>query len=468
MTEQREQWGSRVGFILAAAGGAIGLGNIWKFPYVAGQNGGAAFILIYLAATLLIAFPILIGEILIGRKGQRNPVGSFRIVGKNRPFWTGFGYLGVLTGFIILSYYNVVAGWSLGYIFEAMRGVFAGFEDPLMAGFHYELLMANPLWIIGWQALFAAISIMVVYAGVQNGIEKYSKILMPLFLMILLFLVVWGIILDSEGKGLVFLFKPNWSVVSGKTILEALGQAFFSLSLGMGAMLTYGSYLKSDDNILSSALMIALLDVLIAVLAGIAIFTAVFAMGLNPDSGPGLVFKVLPAVFAKLPGGTLFGILFFALLTIAAVTSAISLLEVITSYFVDEKHYARHKVVIVVGIITFFMGIPSALSFGYWKDITLFGLNFFGILDYLSANIMLPLGGLAIAILLGWQLKSDFVIGELRKGAEKIADAAPWSLFTTKVYSSQRLNNGLIWRWIIRYLAPIVILLVFLYSLGLI
>ncbi|HDR05337.1 MAG TPA: sodium-dependent transporter [Candidatus Marinimicrobia bacterium] len=468
MSVQREQWGSRIGFVLAAAGGAIGLGNIWKFPYVAGQNGGAAFILIYLAASLLIAFPILIGEIFIGRKGQRNPVGSFRIVGQNRSIWTSFGYLGVLTGFIILSYYNVVAGWSLGYIIEALRGVFSGFEDPLMAGFHYELLMANPKWIIGWQAIFAAISVTVVYAGVQNGIEKYSKILMPLFLMILLFLVVWGIILDSEGKGLAFLFKPDWSVVKGKTILEALGQAFFSLSLGMGAMLTYGSYLKSDDNILSSALMVAILDVLIAILAGIAIFTAVFAMGLSPDSGPGLVFKVLPAVFAKLPGGTLFGVLFFLLLTIAAVTSAISLLEVISSYFVDEKNYTRHKVVVIVGIITFFLGIPSALSFGYWKNVTFFGLNFFGMLDYVSANIMLPLGGLAIAILLGWQLKKNDVITELRKGAENIVDASPWSLLSSKVYLSQRFNNGLIWHWIIRYVAPVVILLVFLYSLGLI
>lgn len=468
MTEKREQWGSSLGFILAAAGGAIGLGNIWKFPYVAGQNGGAAFIIIYLIAVMVIGFPVLIAEILVGRYGQLNPVGSYRMISRGSKFWVLFGYLGILTGFIILSYYNVVAGWSLGYVFEAMRNVFSQFTNPSIAANHYEKLVNHPVWIIGFQFLLSLITVLVVYLGVQRGIEKYSKILMPLFFFILLLLVIWGLILDKERASLIFLFKPDWSVVTPRTVLDALGQAFFSLSLGMGAMLTYGSYLHHNDNILKGSFFIALLDTLIAILAGIAIFAGVFAMGLSPEGGPGLVFKVLPAVFAKMPGGYFFGILFFVLLTIAAVTSAISLLEVIASYFVDEKKLPRHIVVLSAGIFTFLLGIPSALSFGIWSDKTLFGLNFFGILDFLSANVMLPIGGLAIALLIGWNFGKEEALAELSKGAGNWVSARISSLFSLSHQAGSKLTIGTFWFYLIKYLAPVIILLVFLNSLGLI
>ncbi|MDD3806664.1 MAG: sodium-dependent transporter, partial [Candidatus Marinimicrobia bacterium] len=356
MAAKRENWGSHIGFVFAAAGSAIGLGNIWKFPYLAGKNGGAAFILIYLISVFFIGLSLMIAEILIGRKSQLNPVGTYRTLSGGNRKWTFVGYLGVFTGFIILSYYNVVAGWSVGYFIEGLRGRIVSFTSSKQATTFFNQCVMNPAWIIGYQAIFSLFTMAVVYFGVIQGIEKISKILMPIFIAILLALVIWGISLEGSEEGLSFLLKPKWSNVSGRTILEALGQAFFSLSIGMGALLTYGSYLGPKNSILKSSLMIVILDTLVALLAGIAIFTSVFAMGFSPDAGTGLVFSVLPAVFSKMPGGNIVALLFFAFLTIASLTSAISLLEVITAYFVDEKKYSRHKVVVIAGLIVFLVG----------------------------------------------------------------------------------------------------------------
>ncbi|BFN37062.1 sodium-dependent transporter [Fidelibacter multiformis] len=466
MAETREHWGSHIGFILAAAGSAIGLGNIWKFPYVAGKNGGAAFILIYLISVFFIGISLVIAEILIGRKSQLNPVGAYRKLLKGHRGWTLVGYLGVFTGFIILSYYNVVAGWSVGYFIEGVRGSVLSFTSSEEAADFFNHQIMNPAWIIGYQAIFSILVLAVVYFGVAGGIERISRILMPVFLGILLILVGWGISLEGSREGLSFLLKPNWESVNGRTVLEALGQAFFSLSLGMGALLTYGSYLNKDDSILSSSIMIAFLDTLIALLAGVAIFTSVFAMGFSPDTGPGLVFCVLPAVFSKMPGGYAFGLLFFLLLTIAALTSAISLLEVITSYFVDEKKWTRHRVVLGAGLIVFLVGIPSALSFGPMRHVTVFKRTFFDFLDFLSSNILLPLGGLLMALFVGWYVKKTSILEEFRKGAGGWVDTHVLHPVKQIRHKTAFLTIGNVWFFVVKYLAPVVILLVFLYSIG--
>jgi len=468
MDTKREHWGSHIGFVLAAAGSAIGLGNIWKFPYVAGKNGGAAFILIYLISILFIGLSLVIAEILIGRRSQLNPVGAFRKISNGNRLWTLVGYLGVLTGFLILSYYNVVAGWSLGYFIEGFRGTYHSFASPESAALFFENRITDPVWIIGFQALFSLLVLAVVYYGVARGIERFSRILMPIFLLILLFLVVWGLTLEGSDEGLAFLLRPDWSNVTGKTVLEALGQAFFSLSLGMGALLTYGSYLREDESILSSSFMIVILDTLIALLAGVAIFTSVFAMGFSPDAGPGLVFCVLPAVFSKMPGGNLFALMFFILLAIAALTSAISLLEVIVSYFVDEKKWSRHKVVSAAGIVVFLFGIPSALSFSSFGQTIFFKRTFFDFLDHLSSNILLPVGGLFTALFIGWGVKKTVFFDEFRKGAGGWIDVHVFHYFSPVKKKFSYLTIGNVWFYVVKYIAPVIILLVFLKSIGII
>lgn len=450
-TSQREKWGSKIGFVLAAAGSAIGLGNIWKFPYVVGENGGAAFIIIYIICVFAIGLPVIIGEILLGRTTQRNPVGAFKAL-SNSKFWPYVGAMGVFAGFLILSFYSVVAGWSVGYIYEAANGVFYSFDSPQSAGNHFKQLTENINWGIGMLALFMLMSMFFVYAGVQKGIEKGSKILMPLLFILIIIVMIRGLTLEGSGQGLAFLFKPDWSKVSPTTILEALGQAFFTLSLGMGAMLTYGSYMSKDDNVPKASLQIVFLDTMIAIIAGIAIFTAVFATGQNASEGPGLIFHTLPIVFTKMPGGYFVGIIFFILLTIAALTSAISLLEVVTAYFVDEKKWKRHNAVLVFGFSAFLIGIPSVLSFNLMKDSTILGLNFFDMADYLSSNIMLPLGGMLIAIFIGYVWGIDRVILELKNGAEVIFKKHKWIIS--------------VWVILIKYFAPVLIFLVLLQSLG--
>jgi NSS family neurotransmitter:Na+ symporter len=448
---QRENWGSKIGFVLAAAGSAIGLGNIWKFPYIVGQNGGAAFIVVYIICVFIIGLPVIIAEILLGRTTQKNPVGAFKAL-SNSKFWPLVGAMGVFAGFLILSFYSVVAGWSVGYIYEAASGIFNTFESPQAAGNHFNALTSSVSWGIGMLALFMFLSMIFVYAGIQKGIEQGSKILMPLLFLLLIIVMIRGLTLEGSGDGLAFIFNPDWSKVTPKTILEALGQAFFSLSLGMGAMLTYGSYMSKNDEIPKASLQIVLLDTLVAIIAGVAIFTAVFATGQNAAQGPGLIFQTLPIVFTKMPGGYFVGIIFFILLTIAALTSAISLLEVVTAYFVDEKKWKRHNAVLVFGALAFLVGIPSVLSFNLMQDSKIFGMNFFDMANYLSSNIMLPLGGLLIALFVGYVWGIDKVLSELKQGSEKFFSKYNWII------------SG--WVILIKYFAPILIFLVLLQSLG--
>ncbi len=418
----REHWGSRVGFILAATGSAIGLGNIWKFPFITGMYGGAAFVLTYLICIALIGFPVMLIEFAVGRKTQLNAVGAFKTLAPGTP-WLIVGGLGVASGFVILSYYSVVAGWTLGYIFVAISGVFHNFATPAEAGQYFSEFGGSPHLAILLHLAFMTMCVMVVIKGIKRGIEKWTKILMPVLLFILVVLMVRGLTLPGAEKGVSFLFKPDWSKLTGTTILVALGHAFFTLSLGMGCMITYGSYLSRKDNLVSSAFTVVLLDTGIALMAGIAIFTAVFAHGLAPDAGPALIFHVLPTVFPHIPGGEIFGVLFFLLLLIAALTSGISLLEVVIAYFVDQKGWSRKRATLLLGSVVFALGVPSALSAVSSAPIgrlqILFGMTFFDLMDYMSFKYMLPLGGFLMTIFVAYFWGAKEFIEELRVGCPK-------------------------------------------------
>ena len=336
----RGNWNSKTGFILAAAGWAVGLGNLWRFPYTAGNNGGGAFLICYLLSVLIIALPVLIAEISLGRFTQKNPVGAYQAI-RNTWLWKGVGFLGVASGFMILSFYSVVAGWTVGYFAKSVRGQFKGI-DPQQARDQFASFAADPWLQLILISLFIALTIYVVAKGVSGGIEKYSKVLMPMLLGILVLMLLRSLTLEGAGKGIAFYLNPDFSKISPRTIIAAMGQAFFSLSLGMGTMITYGSYLSKKDNIPGSAAWVAGLDTLIAIMAGFIIFPALFSQGMNPaDWGPGAMFEALPVLFDKMPLGILFGPLFFLLLSIAALTSTISILEVPVAYFIDQRGWQR-------------------------------------------------------------------------------------------------------------------------------
>ncbi len=435
-TSERGQWSSKIGFILAAAGSAIGLGNVWRFPYVTGQNGGAAFVFVYLACVLIIGLPYLYAELALGRYAQKNPVGAIASI---RPgsAWVWVGGLGVITGLFILSFYAVIAGWTFGYIFKML----------MHSHMEFTSFVANTPIVIFLFVLFILFTVLVVYGGVQEGIEKWSKILMPVLFLLLLALIVYVNFLPGSGKGLAFYLKPDFSKITGKVVLAALGQAFFSLSLGMGLMITYGSYISKQDNLFSSGLWVAIADTLIAIMAGLIIFPALFAMNQNPAAGPGLVFQVLPAVFEKMPGGIYIGAVFFLLLSIAALTSTISLLEVPTAYLVDEKRVARKIAVWVVAIFTFLLGLPSALSqgaVGWLSRPIVGGMEFLSLIDFLFGNISLAFGAFLLSIFVGWVWGAKHAAAELALG----------------YHGSPALLK--LWSFLIRFLVPVFIFVILL------
>jgi len=442
MEQARGQWGSSMGFILAAAGSAIGLGNIWRFPYVTGENGGAAFLILYLLCVVLICLPYLFAELLLGRSSHKNPVGAIEAIrGKGSP-WVWAGALGVITGVGILSYYAVIAGWTLGFIFK-------GFVAPHLG---FSAFTGNPLVGISLFAVFLVLTVGVVLGGVESGIERTAKVLMPVLLVLMVLIIVRGLTLPGAKAGLVFYLKPDFSQVTSKTVLTALGQAFFSLSLGMGAMITYGSYLPKTADLRRSGAFVAFFDTLIAVLAGFMIFPAVFAMGARPDAGPSLVFVVLPQVFASMPLGSLVSVVFFVLLAIAALTSTVSLLEVVVAYFVDEGMWSRRKSAWTVGLVTFVIGLPSALSAGAVGGLTTMRFlgkeSFLGIMDYLWGNISLALGALLLSIFVGW-------IWGVKQAGEEL-----------KLGSTITDEGIRFWGIFIRYICPVVIFVVLLDVFG--
>jgi len=441
--DDRGQWGSTTGFILAAAGSAIGLGNVWRFPYKTGENGGAAFVLIYLACIFLVCLPYLFGELVLGRFSQKNPVGAIAAV-RGRSAWRLVGGLGVVTGVCILSYYAVIAGWTFGYIFK-------GFVAPAMP---FESFIASPVVEVGLFAVFLALTMAVVLGGIEHGIERWSKILMPMLLVLMGVIILRGITLPGASAGLEFFLKPDFSKVTMKTVLEALGQAFFSLSLGMGAMVTYGSYLPKDANLRLCGGSVALFDTLIAVAAGFMIFPALFAMGQDPAEGPALLFVVMPKIFAAMPFGSVIAILFFVLMSVAALTSTVSLLEVVVSYFVDERRWSRRKSVYAIGAFTFVVGLPSAMSSGtseFLTHVRMFGqTGFLSIMDFIFGNISLAVGGLLLSLFIGWVWGARRAGEEFRRGSGMSdAGVATWGLF-------------------IRWVCPAVIFVVLLNVFGLV
>jgi NSS family neurotransmitter:Na+ symporter len=444
---ERAHWASRLGFVLAAAGSAIGLGNIWKFPYITGINGGGAFVLIYLVCIVLVGLPIMMAEFLIGRHGQRDAVGSFEsLEGKGSP-WRLVGWGGVAASFILLSFYAVVAGWSFDYIVKSAMGSLAG-RTPEEISALFGGLVSDPGRVVFWQFLFLSATIGIVLGGIRGGIERWSKILMPILFLLLVLLFIRGMSSPGARAGLEFMFRPDFSRLTPQSLLDALGHAFFTLSLGAGTMITYGSYLAPDSDLFALSVRITLLDTLVAVLAGLAIFPVVFAAGLEPGSGPGLVFQTIPIVFAGLPFGSFLNLTFFVLLSFAALSSSISMLEVSVAYLIDEKGWRRSRATLLIGSLAFVLGIPSALSFNRWADLRpFFDKTFFDLFDFLISSYMLPLGGMFVALYAGWFWK-----GEEEKAELGGLSPRPW-LFP-------------VWHFLLRYVAPAAVLIVLLNQVG--
>lgn len=410
----RAEFSSKFGVIAAAAGSAVGLGNIWKFPYIAGVYGGAAFIFVYLGFIAAIGLPVMISELIIGRKSRKNAFGAFKKLAPNSP-WKLVGMLGVGAAFMILSFYGVVAGWSIEYVFSS---AFNGFKNqsPDELANMFTNFIQSPLKPVIYQVVFMLLTGAIVIVGVKDGIEKNVKIMMPLLVVIILILDIRAVTLPGAGAGLKFLFHPNFSKLTAEGVLSALGHAFFSLSLGMGTLITYGSYIDKKNNLVNTAINVTVADTAIAILAGVAIFPAVFAFGIEPSSGPGLVFITLPNVFQHMHGGNVFAVLFFVLLTLAALTSSISILEVVVAYFHEELKMNRKIATIFATALITLLGIICSLSMGVFKDYTFFDLNFFDLMDWISANMLLPLGGLFISLFIGWKFGRKKVQAEIAKG----------------------------------------------------
>lgn len=409
--EKRENWGSRFGFIMAAAGSAVGLGNIWRFPYTTGENGGGAFIVIYLVCVLFICLSIMVAEFAVGRRTSLAAVGAYKAIDKR---WTFAGVLGVLSAFFIMGFYPVVGGWATAYIVKSFTGLLS---EPAAIGDTFTAFISNPIQPILWMFAYLALNVFIVAKGIKGGIEKASKILMPTLFVLLILISIRSVTLQGSGAGLEFLFKPNWNIVTGKTFLAALGQAFFSLSLGMGCMITYGSYLDKKENLTKSALAVTMMDTGVAILAGIAIFPALFAFGMEPAQGAGLVFVVVPKIFAEMGSiGVLFSIIFFIALMVAALTSSVSLLEVVVAYLIDQKNMQRKKAVYITAAIMTFTGILSSLSMGLMSGVKIFGVGVFDFFDILTDKIFLAIGGMLLAIFVGWFVKKEDLKDELTNG----------------------------------------------------
>lgn len=440
----REQWNSRLGFILAAMGSAVGLGNIWRFSYVTGDNGGAAFLLIYVLCILLIGIPILMAEFTIGRRSQSDVVGAFTKLAPGKP-WVVAGIMGVASAFIILSFYAVVAGWSVFYFVQYLIGNLNTEPADGYAGFFVGFI-SNSVQPLFWQFLFMAMTVGVVFVGIKKGIEKANKILMPLLAILVIVLAGYSFTLGGTQEAMRFLFSPDWSALLDPNVyLAALGQAFFSLSLGMGALITYGSYLKKEHKLPGAAVSVAGLDTLFAIIAGLMIFPAVFAFGIDPTSGAGLAFITLPGIFGEIAMGQIYGLLFFFLLSAAALSSAVSLLEVAVAYFIRKFEWSRKKASLIIGGIIFLLGIPASLGNGVWSHISFFGQpDIIDSMDFIASNIFLPLGGMIIALFIGWGWKK--------------ADALNHSDFGDSF-------AGNAWIFVLRFVAPILILIVFIAGL---
>ncbi|NCB39592.1 MAG: sodium-dependent transporter [Erysipelotrichia bacterium] len=458
---KRDQWGSKLGFIMAAAGSAVGLGNLWKFPFLAGQNGGGAFVLVYFIILFLVGFTLMMAEITVGRYAQLNAIGAYR---KIKAGWGWVGSLGVLAGFLILSFYSVIGGWIVCYIWKALTGAF-NTADVKVLGDMFSDFTSSAGGPIFYHAVFMLMTMGIVIGGIKDGIEKYSKIMMPALFVMMILIMLRSITLDGAMAGVKFFLTPDFSKITGGVVLSALGQVFFSLSLGMGCMITYGSYLDKDADIPQCSMIIPLIDTGVALLAGLATLPAVFAFGFSPSAGPGMLFITLPAVFSKMPMGSVVGVAFFLLALFAAVTSSISLLEVCVSYVVDEWKWTRKRATVTISSLIFALGVPCSLSFGPWSHIILLkGKNIFDTVDFIATNVLLPLGGILLCVFVAWiwGLKGKEVVTRSEDGSTSTSWEIPEAL-------KEITNNGKIsfplasvWVFLMKWLAPVAITVVFL------
>ena len=440
-------WSNRWLFVLAAAGSAVGLGNIWRFPYITGENGGGAFVLVYLLCIAAIGVPIMISEVLLGRAARQSPINAMRLLAQRSgapAAWSLVGWLGVLAGFLILSYYTVIAGWAIYYVLQTGLGTFVAADGAAASGV-FDAFLANPWLVAGFHTAFMAITVVIVAGGVSGGIERAVRWCMPLLFALLFVLLVYAMTSGGFGEGWRFMFGLNWSALSVDGVLEALGHAFFTLSVGMGAIMAYGAYVPRSASLSSTVVTIAVLDTLVALVAGLAIFPIVFANGLEPGQGPGLMFVTVPLAFGQMPLGALFGVAFFVLVTFAAITSAISLTEPALAFAVEKYNVKRPLAALTLGAICWLLGLGTVFSFNIWANAHLIGeMTFFDVMDYLTQKIMLPLGGLLIALFTGWVLPKT-VIGEqlgLREGLP-----------------------ALLWSILIKATAPLGLLVIFIYAL---
>ncbi len=446
-TATHAHWSSRFAFILAATGSAVGLGNIWKFPYITGENGGGAFVMVYLACVLLIGIPIMIAETMLGRRGQRNPIETMEMLtteanaDKN---WHYLGWMGVIAGVLILSYYSVIAGWASAYVLKAFTGSFFD-ADAAEIQTLFDHFIASPTQLIFWHSLFMGATMWIVARGLNNGLEKAVRFLMPSLFVLLILLVGYAMTTNSYQRGLDFMFNVDFSTLTRNSVLTAMGHAFFTLSLSVGAIMVYGAYLPKNVSIAKTTYLVAAADTLVALLAGIAIFPLVFEHGLHPASGPGLIFQTLPIAFGNMTGGWLMGILFFVLLVFAALSSSISLIEPAVAWLIENKNFSREKACIWTGLGTWFLGLGTVFSFNIWANVHFFERTIFQLLDYVTANLMLPIGGFCIAVFAGWIMKREHTESELQMPCK----------------SSYNL-----WRVLIRYVAPASIFFVFLHVVG--
>ena len=443
------QWSSRLTFILAVTGSAIGLGNIWKFPYIAGENGGGAFVLIYLVCIFIIGFPIMVSEIMLGRRGRRNPITSMKILGReeqDNEAWKYVGLIGLMAGFIILSYYSVIAGWTLHYFKLSIFGELSNLDNET-AQFVFGQLTASASTQLIYHTGFMIITIAIIAKGIKNGLERAVKLMMPGLLLILIILLLYSIFQGDFMAGVNFLLVPDFSKVTSQSVLAAMGQAFFTLSLGMGCIVMYGAYLPKNESIVGTTTTIIFCDTMIALLAGMVIFPIVFQFGLEPTDGPGLIFLTLPLAFNEITGGYLFSGLFFILLGFAAITSALSLLEPSVAWMIENKNYSRSKSAFIIGILIWLLGFLSIFSFNVLSEVTFWKGTLFDNFDYIASNIMLPLSGLLFTIFASWVMKSKHSMDEL---------------------SDIPVNIYILWRFSARYIAPIGVILVFLNAIGII
>lgn len=447
---KRDGFGSRFGVLVAVAGSAIGLGNLWRFPYLVGNNGGAAFIVVYITMAIVLCLPIMISEFVIGRRTQSNAIGAVKKLAP-KSGWLSIGVISVATAFMISCFYSVVGGWTLEYIVKSFSSGFLVNDNSTLAK-TFSNFTTSPVRPAVMMLIYLAINAFIVSAGIKNGIEKYAKILMPALFVLIIILAIRSLTLPGAQAGLSFLFNPDFSKLTAGSVLAALGQAFFSLSVGMGCIITYGSYVDKKENLMNISLTTAIADTTFAILAGLAIIPAVFAFGISPGEGPGLVFITLPQIFAQMPFGQVISFVFFVILLVAAITSSISLLEVVVAYFVEELKMSRRVATMITFSVIGLFGVLCSLSLGELKEITLFGKNMFDLFDYTTSNIMLPAGGLLIVLFVGWKMKQEDVQDELFNQGS--------------IPFKKNLFKGIIIG--IKFLAPIAIAFILLNGIGLI